>query len=103
MCIFTALFGIVRRRGLVDTVREGRPLASFIVVATVFSVVGGLLYGFAMGIGLGTETAIKDAVKVGLIVVFSLALAVPIFLLAYRLLGREERSGQVIAVPLTLR
>ena len=75
MNIFAALFGIFRRRGLVDTVREGRPLASFIVVATVFSVVGGLLYGFAMGIGLGTKTAIKDAVKVGLIVVFSLALA----------------------------
>jgi len=102
MNIFTALFGIFRRRGLVDTVREGRSLASFIVVATVFSVVGSLLYGFAMGIGLGTETAIKDAVKVGLIVVFSLALAVPIFLLTYRLLGREERPGQVIAVPLTL-
>lgn len=102
MNIFTALFGIFRRRGLVDTVREGRPLASFIVMATVFSMVGALLYGFAMGIGLGTETAIKDAVKVGLIVVLSLALAVPIFLLAYRLLGREERPGQVIAVPLTL-
>ncbi len=52
MNIFAALFGIFRRRGLVDTVREGRPLASFIVVATVFSVVGSLLYGFAMGIGL---------------------------------------------------
>lgn len=102
MNIFTALFGIFRRRGLVDTVREGRSLASFIVVATVFSVVGSLLYGFAMGIGLGTETAIKDAVKVGLIVVLSLALAAPIFLLAYQLLGREERPGQVIAVPLTL-
>ena len=102
MNIFTALFGIFRRRGLVDTVREGRPLASFIVVATALSVVGGLLYGFAMGIGLGTETAIKDAIKVGLIVVFSLALAAPIFLLAYQLLGREERPGQVIAVPLTL-
>lgn len=102
MNIFTALFGIFRRRGLVDTVREGRPLASFIVMATVFSMVGALLYGFAMGIGLGTETAIKDAVKVGLIVVLSLALAVPIFLLAYRLLGREERPGQVTAVPLTL-
>lgn len=102
MNIFTALFGIFHRRGLVDTVREGRSLASFIVVATVFSVVGSLLYGFAMGIGLGTETAIKDAIKVGLIVVFSLALAAPIFLLAYRLLGREERPGQVIAVPLTL-
>jgi len=102
MNIFTALFGIFRRRGLVDTVREGRPLASFIVMATVFSMVGALLYGFAMGIGLGTETAIKDAIKVGLIVVFSLALAAPIFLLAYRLLGREERPGQVIAVPLTL-
>ena len=84
MNIFTALFGIFRRRGLVDTVREGRSLASFIVVATVFSVIGSLLYGFAMGIGpvlrpgrtcLGTETAIKDAIKVGLIVVFSLALA----------------------------
>ncbi len=34
--------------------------------------------------------------------VFSLTFAVPIFLLAYRLLGREERPGQVIAVPLTL-
>lgn len=102
MKIFAALFGIFRRRGLVDTVREGRPLTSFIVAATVISVVGGLLYGFAMGIGLGTETAYRDAVKVGLIVVFSLAFAVPIFLLAYRLLGREEHPGQVIAVPLTL-
>jgi hypothetical protein len=102
MNILAALFGIFRQRGLVNTIREGRPLASFIVTAMVFSVVGGLLYGFAMGIGLGMETAIKDAVKIGLIVVFSLAFAVPIFLLAYRLLGREERPGQVIAVPLTL-
>ena len=102
MNIFAALFGIFRRRGLVDTVREGRPLGGFIVVATVLSVVGGLLYGLAMGIGLGMETAIKDAVKVGLIVVLNLAFAMPIFLLAYRLLGREERPGQVMAVPLTL-
>ncbi len=65
MNIFAALFGIFRRRGLVDIVREGRPLTSFIVAATVISVVGGLLYGFAMGIGLGTVTAYKDASRLG--------------------------------------
>ena len=102
MNIFAALFGVFHQRGLVETVREGRSLARFGAAATFIALVGGLLYGFAMGIGLGMEIAIRDALKVGLIIVLSLILAVPIFLLAYRLLGREERPGQVIAVPLTL-
>jgi len=62
---------------------------------------GGLLYGFAMGIGLGLKTAIKDAIKVGLIIALRLLMAFPIFWLAYRLLGREERLAQVAAIPLT--
>ena len=101
MNIFSALFGIFRQRGLVITLRDGHPLVGFTLSATLLSIAGGVLYGFAMGIGLGPETAIKDAIKVGLIVMFSLLLAIPIFWLAYRLLGREERLAQVAAVPLT--
>jgi hypothetical protein len=60
------------------------------------------LYGFAMGIGLGIDTAIKDAIKVAIISALVLLLSIPIFWVAYRLLGREERPGQVAAVPLTM-
>jgi hypothetical protein len=101
MNIFSALFGIFRQRGLVLKLQEGRPLSGFALSAFLLSVVGGVLYGFAMGIGLGPETAIKDAIKVGLIVTLGLLFALPIFWLAYRLLGREERLAQVAAVPLT--
>jgi hypothetical protein len=101
MNIFSALFGIFRQRGLVLTLRENRPLGGFAFSASLISIAGGVLYGFAMGIGLGPETALKDALKVGLIVVLGLLLAFPIFWLAYRLLGREERLAQVAAVPLT--
>jgi len=101
MNIFSELFGIFRQRGLVLTLRESRPLGGFALSAIVLSIVGGVLYGFAMGIGLGPETAIKDAIKVGLIVALGLLFAIPIFWLAYRLLGREERIAQVAAVPLT--
>lgn len=101
MNIFSALFGIFRQRGLVLTLREGRPLSGFVLSAILLSIVGGALYGFAMGIGLGPETAIKDAIKVGLIVMLGLLFAFPIFWLAYRLLGREERLSQVAAIPLT--
>ncbi len=101
MNIFSALFGIFRQRGLVLTLREGRPLGGFVLSAILLSIMGGVLYGFAMGIGLGPETAIKDAIKVGLIVALGLLFAFPIFWLAYRLLGREERLAQVAAVPLT--
>ena len=101
MNIFSALFGIFRQRGLVLTLREGRPLTGFFISAILLSVAGGLLYGFAMGIGLGAETAVNDAAKLGLIVSLGLLFAVPIFWLAYRLLGREEQSAHVAAVPFT--
>lgn len=102
MNIFSALFGIFRQRGLVSLVREGSSLIGFSVSAIVVSVIGGVLYGFAMGIGLGVETAFKDAIKVGFIVFLVLLFSIPIFWLAFRLLGREESFGQVAAVPLTL-
>jgi hypothetical protein len=102
MNIFSALFGIFRQRGLVSLVREGRSLVGFSISAIIVSVIGGVLYGFAMGIGLGVETAIKDAIKVGLIVFLILLFSIPIFWLAFRLMGREESFGQVAAVPLTL-
>ncbi len=102
MNIFSALFGIFRQRGLVSLIREKRSLIGFTISAIVISVIGGVLYGFAMGIGLGFETAVKDAIKVGLIVFMILLFSIPIFWLAFRLLGREESFGQVAAIPLTL-
>lgn len=102
MNILAELFGIFRQRGLVTTLKEGRRLTGFALAAVVLSLVGGGLYGLAMGIGLGLDTAVKDAIKVALIVTLALMLSIPIFWVAYRLLGREERPGQVAAVPLTL-
>jgi hypothetical protein len=101
MNTFAALFGIFRQRGLVVTLREGRALGTFTITAIGLALLGGLLYGFAMGIGLGLETAITDAIKAALIVALGLLCALPIFWLAYRLLGREERPAQVAAIPLT--
>ncbi len=102
MNIFAALFGIFRQRGLVTTLREGRRLAGFAIAAVLLAIIGGGLYGFAMGIGLGIETAVRDATKVAIISAMVLFLSIPIFWVAYRLLGREERPGQVAAVPLTM-
>ena len=102
MNILSQLFGIFRQRGLVTALKEGRRLTGFAVAAVVLAIVGGALYGFAMGIGLGIDTAIKDAIKVALIAALTLLLSIPIFWVAYRLLGREERPGQISAVPLTL-
>jgi hypothetical protein len=102
MNIFAELFGIFRQRGLVTTLKEGRRLTGFAVAAVLMAIIGGGLYGFAMGIGLGMETAIKDAIKVAMISTLVLLLSIPIFWVAYRLLGREERPGQVAAVPLTM-
>jgi hypothetical protein len=101
MNTFTALFGIFRQRGLVLSFRENRPIRGFIIFSVLLSILGGILYGFAMGIGLGPETAISDAIKVGLIITLGLFFAFPVFWLAYRLLGREEKLSQVIAIPLT--
>ncbi len=101
MNIFSALFGIFRQRGLVTKLKEGQSLGWFSISAVVVAVLGGVMYGFAMGIGLGPETAARDAIKVGLIILLGLIFALPIFWLAYRLMGREERAGQVAAIPLT--
>ena len=101
MNIFAALFGIFRQRGLVAALREGRPLGAFALASSGLAILGGFLYGFAMGIGLGLQTAITDAIKAALIVALGLLCALPIFWLAYRLLGREERPAQVAAIPLT--
>jgi hypothetical protein len=102
MNILAALFGIFRQRGLVSTLKEGRRLTGFAIAAVLLAIIGGGLYGLAMGIGLGIDTAIKDAIKVAIISALVLLLSIPIFWVAYRLLGREERPGQVTAVPLTM-
>lgn len=101
MNVFAALFGIFRQHGLVHMLREQKPLRGFGLTATMLAIVGGLFYGVAMGIGLGLDTALKDGIKIGLIVAGALLIAMPIFGLAYRLLGREEPIGQVVIVPLT--
>jgi len=101
MNILSSLFGIFRQQGLVTIIKDGSSLSRFTISAIIFSLLGGVLYGFAMGIGLGLETAIKDALKIGLIIFLSLLFSIPIFLVAYRLLGREEPPLQVVAVPLT--
>jgi hypothetical protein len=101
MNIFSQIFGIFRQQGLVSAIKENRSLVGFSISAILVSILGGALYGFAMGIGLGTDTSFKDALKVSLIVVLGLLFSIPVFWLAYRLLGREERPAQVAAVPLT--
>jgi hypothetical protein len=102
MNIFTALFGIFRQRGLVTAIRENRSMSSFTFWAILFSVCGGMLYGLAMGIGITPETALKDGIKVALLVFLGFFLSVPFFLLAYRLMGREESAEKVMIIPLTL-
>ena len=102
MNILGALFGIFRQRGLVTTIKEKRSLLSFGLSGIILSITGSILYGFAMGIGLGIDTAIKDAAKVGIITTLGLLLSIPIFWVAYRLLGRQEPPAHVAAVPLTL-
>ena len=102
MNLFAAIFGIFRGRGLAKDIQERRSLAGFLVVGTVASALGGSLYGLATGIGLGTEAAIRDAIKVGLIALLGILFATPVFWTAYRLMGREEPAAQVAAVPLTM-
>lgn len=102
MNIFSALFGIFRQRGLVTVIKEDQSLVGFTISAIIVSIIGGLLYGFAMGIGLGIGIAVKDAIKVAMIIVLVLLLSIPVFWLSFRLMGREERFGQVAAIPLTL-
>lgn len=102
MNIFKALFGIFRKGGLVASIKKGESLKGFAISALLTAVLGSALYGFAMGIGLGLETAIKDAVKVSLITLMVLIFSVPVFWISFRLLGREESMGHVNAVPLTM-
>ena len=102
MSILSDLFGIFRHQGLVTSLKGERRITGFVVAAVALALVGGGLYGFAMGIGLGIDTAIKDAIKVAVIAALTLLLSIPIFWVAYRLLGRDERLAQVSAVPLTL-
>jgi hypothetical protein len=102
MNVLKSLFGIFRQRGLVSTLKEGRSLTGFILAAFLFSLLGGAVYGFAMGVGIGTETALKDALKIALIVAFGMLFSAPIFWVAFRLLGREEKPSQVTSIPLTL-
>jgi len=101
MNIFSQIFGIFRQKGLVSAIKENRSLAAFTISAFLVSILGGGLYGFAMGMGLGMDTSLKDAIKVSLILTLGLLLSIPVFWLAYRLLGREDRLAHVSAVPLT--
>jgi hypothetical protein len=102
MNIFSDLFGIFRQRGLVETIKEDGRLTGFTISAILLAIFGAALYGFAMGIGVGIETAIKDAMKLGLMAALGLLFAVPVFWVAYRLLGQQQRATQVLAIPLTL-
>lgn len=54
-----------------------------------------------MGIGLGPETEIKDAIIIELNVILSIMFTFPIFWQAYRLFAREERLSQVAPIPPT--
>ena len=102
MNIFASLFGIFRKRGLVSTIKEGNSLVNFVIFGVIISISGSLLYGFAMGIGMGVDTAVKDAIKLGLIATLVLLLALPIFWIAFRLLGRDESFDKIAAIPITL-
>jgi hypothetical protein len=100
--ILGALFGIFRKKGLVTTLQEGKTLRPLFLMGLPFIALGGALYGVAMGIGIGPDVAVTDAIKVALVFLLSFLLSYPIFLISYRLLGREERASQIAAIPLTL-
>jgi len=102
MNILKSIFGIFRKGGLVTTIKENRPMVGFIVSSILIIVLGGALYGFAMGVGVGIDTALRDTLKVALIAFIGLILTIPIFWVAYRLLGRDDRMSHVAAVPLTV-
>ena len=101
MNILPSPFGIFHQRGLVSTLKENGRLTSFLITSILISITGGALYGFALGVGLGSNTAIKDAIKTVLIIALGNAFSIPIFWVAYPLLGREERFSQVASVPMT--
>lgn len=101
MMIFSALFGIFRQRGFVRVLAEDRALTGLVGSALLVSLLGCLTYGFAMGIGYGVDTALKDAIKAGITALLTLVLTFPIFCLAYRLFGREEKLSHIGVVPLT--
>ena len=100
MNVFSALFGIFRSGGLAEALHEGKPVGGFIIAGLGLTLICGATYGAAMGIGIDLETALKDAVKIAAVLVLSYVLALPVFLLAYRLLGREEPAGQIAATAL---
>lgn len=100
MNVFGALFGIFGGKGLVQTLQENRPVAGFVTAGLVLTALCGGVYGLAMGIGIDVETAAKDAAKVATVLLLSFFLSLPVFFLAYRLLGRSEGFGQIAAVAL---
>ena len=63
MNIFSALFGIFRQRGLVSLVKEGRSLVGFSISAVIVSVIGGVLYGFAVAVVLGVAGGLYPAYR----------------------------------------
>lgn len=100
MNVFGALFGIFRGKGLAESIREGRPMAGFVIFGMVAAALSGGVYGLAMGIGIDVDTALKDAIKIAVVLLLSFTLSLPVFFLSYRLLGRDESFGQVAAVAL---
>ncbi len=100
MNVFEAMFGIFRGKGLASSLSEGRSVLGFWLGGLVLTALAGAVYGIAMGIGIDSGTGIKDAVKVAAILLMSYFLSLPVFFLAYRLLGRGEGFGQIAAVAL---
>lgn len=98
--VFGGLFGIFRGGGIVQALRERDAVAGFMIGGVAVTAICGAVYGLAMGIGIDVDTAIKDAIKVPAVLLMSLFLSIPVFFLAYRLLGREESLGQVAVVAL---
>jgi len=98
--VFGGLFGIFRGGGIVLALRKGNAVAGFMVGGVAVTAICGAVYGLAMGIGIDFDTAIKDAIKVPAVLLMSLFLSIPVFFLAYRLLGREESLGQVAVAAL---
>ncbi len=100
MNVFDAMFGIFGGRGLALYLSEGRSVSGFWVTGVVLMALAGAVYGIAMGIGIDSGTAAKDAAKVGAILLMAYFLSLPVFFLAYRLLGRKEDFAQIAAVAL---
>ncbi len=90
MSLLRDIFGILQKEGFVSRIKENRGLMTSFIVGVIAMLLFSSMYGFAMGISVSGNVAIKNTFKLPAIFLLTYLIGIAPFIVSFRFVGGRD-------------